>query len=151
MRLLNTTTLEVEEFSDSDTPPYAILSHTWSNSEISFFSMQTPDSTIRSKAGFKKLEKFCALARDHGFEYGWADTCCIDKRNSAELSEAINSMYGYYYNSSECLIYLEDVPPSTLGSRDEILDAFKNSRWVTRGWTLQELIAPKTRHFFAGN
>lgn len=158
MRLLDTGTLKLKEFFDSNTPPYAILSHTWGNEEISFLEMQNHDEGIRAKAGFKKIINFCALAKSHGFAYGWADSCCIDKRNSAELSEAINSMYQYYYNAAECLVYLEDIP-SQLDAQNErtmvesefLLTAIKSSRWFTRGWTLQELIAPKQRYFFAGD
>jgi hypothetical protein len=155
IRLLNTDTLEFEEFFDSKTPPYAILSHTWGNEEISFIEMQNHTVVIgyKDKAGFKKIMNFCALAKRHGFTYGWADSCCIDKRNSAELSEAINSMYRYYYNAAECLVYLEDVPTEVEGTIDQVgqANAIKCSRWFTRGWTLQELIAPKTRYFFAGD
>jgi Heterokaryon incompatibility protein (HET) len=155
IRLLNTDTLKLEEFFDSKTPPYVILSHTWGNEEVSFIEMQRNDVAIgsRLKEGFKKISNFCAMAKRHGFTYGWADSCCIDKRNSAELSEAINSMYRYYYNAAECLVYLEDVPAKINGAIDQVgqLGAIKSSRWFTRGWTLQELIAPKVRHFFAGD
>jgi thermostable 8-oxoguanine DNA glycosylase len=116
MRLLNTISFELEEFFDSNTPRYAILSHTWGNEEISFFEMQNQDEAIRQKAGFKKILNFCSLAKRHGFIYGWADTCCTDKRNSAELSEAINSMYRYYYNIAEYLVYPKDVLPKTKGT-----------------------------------
>ena len=153
MWLLNTETGCLEEFVESNTPPYAILSHTWMNEEITFVEIQNADETIRSKAGFKKIKKFCTLARRHGYTYGWADTCCIDKRSSAELSEAINSMYRYYYNAAECVVYLEDVPARVDGSRGQEaqLSAINSSRWFTRCWTLQELLASKTRYFFAGD
>lgn len=151
MRLVNTVSLELEEFFDSYTPPYAILSHTWGSEEISFSEMQDPNEAIRGKSGFQKIVSFCALAKKRGFKYGWADSCCIDKRSSAELSEAINSMYRYYYDAAECLVYLSDVPPKVTGfmNRDSQLAAVQSSRWFGRGWTLQELIAPKERHFFA--
>jgi hypothetical protein len=151
MWLLHTETGVLEEFVESNTPPYAILSHTWMNEEITFVGMQNWDDKIRSKAGFKKIRKFCTLARSHGFLYGWADTCCIDKRSSAELSEAINSMYRYYYNAAECVVYLEDVPAKIEWSMEGQLSAIKSSRWFTRCWTLQELLASKTRYFFAGD
>jgi hypothetical protein len=148
MWLLHTKSLELEEFFDLNTPSYAILSHTWGNEEISFVEMQSGDEATRRKAGFKKIENFCTLADEHGFTYGWADSCCIDKRSSAELSEAINSMYRYYYNAAECLVYLEDVPVKGAGSIAQ-LEAIKSSRWFTRGWTLQELVASNTRRFYA--
>ena len=123
---------------------------------MSFIEMQNKDTAIGShhlKEGFKKISKFCALAEKHGFMYGWVDSCCIDKRNSAELSEAINSMYRYYYDAAECLVYLENIPPKAEGIVDQVgqFNAIRSSRWFTRGWTLQELIASKTRHFFAGD
>ncbi len=115
--------------------------------------MQNADENVRNKAGFKKILKFCTLAKRHGYTYGWADTCCIDKRSSAELSEAINSMYRYYYNAAECVVYLEDVPARVEGSiaQEGQLSAIKSSRWFTRCWTLQELLASKTRYFFSGD
>ena len=151
MWLLHTETGDLEEFVESNAPPYAILSHTWMNEEITFVEMQNADETIRNKAGFKKIKNFCTLARRRGYTYGWADTCCIDKRSSAELSEAINSMYRYYYNAAECVVYLEDVPARVFRSRrqEAQLSAIKSSRWFTRCWTLQELLASKTRYFFA--
>lgn len=151
MWLLQTESLELEEFFDSNTPPYAILSHTWGSEEISFVEMQNGGEAARLKAGFKKVAIFCTLAKSHGFTYAWADSCCIDKQSSAELSEAINSMYRYYYNAAECLVYLEDVPAKIEGSIDpEVqLKTIKSSRWFTRGWTLQELLASKKRQFFA--
>jgi len=155
MCLLHTETLALKEFGDSDPPPYVILSHTWGEEEISFFDMKDGGDVygFLPKKGFTKIAKFCALAKKHGFTYGWVDTCCIDKGSSAELSEAINSMYLYYYNAAECLVYLEDVPGKNergVAGVDQ-LDAIKSSRWFTRGWTLQELVASKTRYFFAGD
>lgn len=139
MRLINTHTLELREFFDSQVPPYAILSHTWGNEEVSFVEMQNHDEAIRLKAGYQKITKFCALTKRHGFEHGWVDTCCIDKRNSAELSEAINSMYAYYHDAAECFIFLEDVWPVSEGAVDrEVQIGFmKASRYFTRGWTTQ--------------
>jgi hypothetical protein len=83
-----------------------------------------------------------------GFEYVWVDTCCIDKTSSAELSEAINSMFSWYQKADVCYVYLSDYlfPARKDNSLDE--EFFKNSRWFTRGWTLQELIAPESVVFF---
>ena len=97
----------------------------------------------KSKAGYAKVLKSCEKARQDGHQYIWIDTCCIDKRSSAELSEAINSMWKWYQKSKVCYAYLCDVPSRgelNLGSAD--YDAFSKSRWFTRGWTLQELLAP---------
>jgi hypothetical protein len=152
MWLLDTSTFELAEFFDSKTPVYAILSHTWENEEISFPEMQSAHAATKKKSGYTKIVKFCQLAKARGYEYGWVDTCCIDKRNSADLSEAINSMFRYYYNAGECVIYLFDVPGVVgvdAASRQQQLDSFRVSRWFTRGWTLQELLAPKERTFFS--
>src|SRR5271155_2971591 len=138
MRLLNSKTLKLEEFPESEIPKYAILSHTWGKDEISFQDMQT--GSAGKKAGYTKIKFSSAQALDDGLDYFWVDTCCIDKSSSAELSEAINSMYRWYQNAQICYAYLADVivaeKPRGRGS------AFERSRWFTRGWTLQELIAP---------
>lgn len=123
-------------------PPYAILSHTWGpdSDEVTFTDII--EGTGKQKAGYRKLY-FCARqAIDDGLNYFWVDTCCIDKSSSAELSEAINSMFAYYEGAAICYAYLADVS-------DEI-QSFQNSRWFTRGWTLQELVAPKIVKFFDG-
>ncbi|KAF5343223.1 hypothetical protein D9758_013395 [Tetrapyrgos nigripes] len=138
MRLLNTKTLKLAEFY-ADIPLYAILSHTWEKEEVTFQDIQNLE-TARLKAGFVKVWNACARARNYDFEWIWIDSCCINKESSAELSEAINSMYQYYEDAAVCYVYLCDVsiefhprnPKST----------FKDSRWFKRGWTLQELLAP---------
>ncbi|KAK7450135.1 hypothetical protein VKT23_013017 [Stygiomarasmius scandens] len=136
MRLLNTKLSSepwVREFS-TDIPPYAILSHTWDNSEFTF---QDINKKLQHKlSGFLKVQGACKHARKYDFEWIWIDTCCIDKSSSAELSEAINSMYRYYEKSEVCYVYLADV-----SSTDDLGD-FRKSKWFTRGWTLQELLAP---------
>jgi hypothetical protein len=128
-----------------DIPRYAILSHTWGkdNEEVNFNDFVVGPS--KSKAGYRKIQ-FCAeqAARD-GLQYFWVDTCCIDKSNFTELSEAINSMFRWYRDAAKCYVYLSDV--STCGFDWE--SDFRNSRWFTRGWTLQELIAPTSVDFFS--
>lgn len=131
MRLLNTRTLKLEGFVD-DYPPYAIISHCWSDEEV-VFSDLADITEARKKQGFSKVEKTCEQAVKDGFDWVWIDTCCIDKSSSAELSEAINSMFAWYKNSNKCYAYLADV---------EALDGFARSKWFTRAWTLQELLAP---------
>ncbi|THV00334.1 hypothetical protein K435DRAFT_818340 [Dendrothele bispora CBS 962.96] len=117
MRLINTMTLQVVEFLGIDVPPYAILSHTWGDEEVTF-------------PGFIKILKSCELARRDGFEYIWNNTCCIDKESSAELSEAINSMYSHYGGSGVCYAYLADDNDSD----DEmtVSASLWRSRWFTR-------------------
>jgi heterokaryon incompatibility protein (HET) len=93
--------------------------------------------------GFKKVQGACSLAHSQGYMWIWIDTCCIDKSNSAELTEAINSMFRYYQEAEVCYVYLKDV---TYWNPSET--EFRHSRWFTRGWTLQELIAPATVQFY---
>jgi hypothetical protein len=92
----------------------------------------------RDKAGFQKIQKCCEQAQKDGLQYPWVDTCCIDKRSSSELSEAINSMFDWYARAKICYVFLADVPEKEL----------QDSLWFTRGWTLQELIAPETVSFY---
>ncbi|KAI0474737.1 heterokaryon incompatibility protein-domain-containing protein [Xylaria cf. heliscus] len=145
MRLLNVQTLVLEEFNYPPYPSYAILSHTWGNEEISF--QDTHDLRRASiKEGFAKLKLTCRMTIAQKLQYVWIDTCCIDKSSSAELSEAINSMYQWYRSSSKCLVYLEDLPSTV--TMDDLDGPLEKCRWFTRGWTLQELVAPQTVLFY---
>lgn len=119
MRLLNTTTIELCEFDDNERPKkYAVLSHRWEKEEE--ISLQDlPKRSCRKRKGYRKISECCRIARAQNIEYVWIDTCCIDKKSSAELSEAINSMY-----------------------------EFRESVWFKRGWTLQELLAPSSVEFY---
>ncbi|KAH6965008.1 heterokaryon incompatibility protein-domain-containing protein [Fusarium venenatum] len=145
MRLLNVDTLELEWFPGNHKPPYAILSHTWGSEEI----MLQDVASLRTGqgAGFTKTRAACAEASRRGFDYVWVDTCCIDKSSSAELSEAINSMFKWYENSEICFAYLDDVYTSF----GDIRKSMSQSRWFTRGWTLQELLAPNELIFFSSD
>ncbi|PYH73618.1 ankyrin repeat-containing protein [Aspergillus vadensis CBS 113365] len=141
MRLLNTCLSDtgdflIQEFFDYELPPYAILSHTWGEEEVTYQEINTVSA--KEKSGYKKIIQCCSVARTDGYKYVWIDTCCIDKTSSAELSEAINSMYRWYQTSELCYAILADVQ-----SEDEI----DKSRWLTRGWTLQELITPSKMVF----
>ncbi|KAH6702877.1 heterokaryon incompatibility protein-domain-containing protein [Leptodontidium sp. MPI-SDFR-AT-0119] len=152
MRLLNTSTLKLELFFGCELPIYAILSHTWGEDEVTLQDMSTP-AEAEKKAGYAKLSGCCKKAVEDGYSYVWIDTCCIDKTSSAELSEAINSMYMWYRDADVCYAYLTDVPiPFEVDSSGVgfygLPEAFKSSRWFSRGWTLQELIAPKTVEFY---
>lgn len=141
MRLINVETKCLELFYRDPTEPYAILSHTWGkeDSELSFQDMQRLDKCDYGRR--LKLDRSCRLARQDGIKYVWIDTCCIDKTNSVELSEAINSMFRWYQKSTICYAYLSDVVP---GGSERI----HKSRWFSRGWTLQELLAPRKVSFF---
>ncbi|KAF2463438.1 HET-domain-containing protein [Lindgomyces ingoldianus] len=133
-------------------PAYAILSHTWGKDEVILQDMEANagmDKAV-SKAGWRKIQ-FCAdQAAADGLHYFWIDTCCIDKRNAVELGAAINSMFRWYQNASRCYVYLSDVSKSEgAGGEKAWKEAFRTSRWFTRGWTLQELIAPRLVEFFS--
>ncbi|KIN03460.1 hypothetical protein OIDMADRAFT_193192, partial [Oidiodendron maius Zn] len=147
MRLLDVSTLQFREFLGSNIPPYAILSHTWGTEEVDFQEIQEQRNETKSKSGYLKVKKCCEKAAAHGYKYAWVDSCCIDKRSSAELSEAINSMFNWYRRSQECFVYLADVLMTSGFPTTE----FKKSRWFTRGWTLQELLAPDTIFFYDRN
>jgi Heterokaryon incompatibility protein (HET) len=132
---------------------YAILSHTWGvdTEEVSFKDMM--DGTGKRKRGYDKI-RFCGeQARRDGLQYFWVDTCCIDKSNSTELQEAINSMFRWYRNAAKCYVYLADVSKSAFDTDGELSQYwesyFQKSRWFARGWTLQDLIAPALVEFFS--
>lgn len=169
MRLLETTdgrsyNLTSDFVQKGWVPPYAILSHTWEDLQEITFDDVIADKRSKSKrwrasarllsrkTGYDKL-RFCAKqAHRDGLQYFWIDTCCIDKSDSQELEIAINSMFCWYKNASKCYVYLSDV---TVRNRSGIaqgptwLPAFRKSRWFTRGWTLQELLAPAVVEFFS--
>jgi hypothetical protein len=156
MRLLHAKKLTFYEFQGSNIPPYAILSHRWEDGEVTLQDMESVSRNWNKKQGLRKIKECCRQATMDGLMYVWVDTCCIDKLSSAELSEAINSMYRWYQNSTICYAYLSDVSvpkdegnilSSALGSMTQ----FQRSKWWTRGWTLQELIAPSIVKFFAND
>ena len=139
MWLLDTTTIQLQLFLTTDIPHYAILSHTWGDEEVTLQDLQCNPPRNQHLAGYIKILDCCAQARLDGFEYVWIDTCCIDKTNSAELSEAINSMFTWYRDAVQCYAFLSDI---------ESVEELPKSRWFMRGWTLQELIAPLSVIFF---
>ncbi|KAI0702586.1 heterokaryon incompatibility protein-domain-containing protein [Earliella scabrosa] len=157
MWVLETATLKLHFFPSPEKVPggYAILSHTWDAKEQSFQQLQQINrrfilDKVRRKLVSPKIRNFCDLARREGYKWGWVDTCCIDKTSSAELSEAINSMFRYYTLSHVCYAYLSDVPlQGRLNGTAVRLSPFASSRWHTRGWTLQELIAPRVVFFLS--
>ena len=144
MRLLHTSHLKFREYIGQNIPRYAILSHTWvEDEEISFKEWQDQTPETSNKSGYRKIIAACREARGNGLNWIWVDTCCIDKSSSAELTEAINSMYKWYERSSVCYAYMSDVISS-----ESFENEFDGSRWFTRGWTLQELLAPAELAFF---
>lgn len=146
--------LSFVEYAGRETPPYAILSHTWGadGDEVTFRDIL--EGGGKGKPGYRKLS-FCAKqAVNDGLQLFWVDTCCIDKSSSAELQEAINSFYQWYQKADKCYAYLSDVSTRGLAGNGSAAQqgwkqAFQDSRWFTRGWTLQELLAPIAVEFFS--
>jgi hypothetical protein len=145
LRLQDDGGFSLVEMFGKDIPQYAILSHTWgaSNEEVTFRDLT--EGTGKRKAGYRKLT-FCRkqTAKDN-LQYFWVDTCCIDKSSSAELAEAINSMFRWYKEAAKCYVYLSDITTAERTWEP----AFRNCRWFTRGWTIQELLAPTSVEFFS--
>lgn len=144
MRLLNTRTFEFKDFYER-VPKYAILSHRWENEKITCRIVE--ERQQENVPGWAKVRDCCMLARTRHVQWIWVDTCCIDKTSSSELSEAINSMYRWYAEAKECYVYMSDVGVPNLSTHKK-LEQFASSVWFTRGWTLQELVAPKTVLFW---
>ena len=135
MRLLNTLACKIQEFLPGSIPPYVILSHRWRKEEVSYKDLTGPKRNPSALKGWAKLESFCLAAKKDGWEWVWMDTCCIDKSNSTELSEAINSIYQWYREAEFCIAYLADV----LVIKDETGTERKclyKTEWFKRGWTL---------------
>jgi hypothetical protein len=137
--------LSLVEYVGKDIPQYAILSHTWGADQEEVNFRDIIKHSGKSKTGYKKLHFCRKQAANDGLQFFWIDTCCIDKSSSAELSEAINSMFRWYHKAARCYAYLSDV--STGSSQNN--QSIQQSRWFRRGWTLQELIAPTSVEFFS--
>lgn len=148
MRLLNTKSLNLEEFFEPDVPAYAILSHRWEEGEITFSDIE--NRIYRTKKAYSKLEFACKQAEEDCLRYIWIDTCSIDKSSSSELSEAINSMFRWYHDAEVCYAFMSDVLTDPQ-DQEATSKSFAQSAWFTRGWTLQELIAPEKVHFYDAN
>ncbi|KAF9477388.1 hypothetical protein BDN70DRAFT_810788, partial [Pholiota conissans] len=129
----------------SELTKYAILSHTWlrsTSAEVTYSDWYSKTFDM-SHIGYRKLVNFCKVASaDFGLTLGWIDTVCIDKSSSSELDESIRSMYKWYQKSAVCITYL---------SETITLDDMASDPWFTRGWTLQELIAPMNLKFYTQN
>ena len=152
MRLINTFTLTQEDFPGShDIPDYAILSHCWGSPKEEVTFRELRNNTYRQDCyGWRKIVECYHLAQDDGLQWAWVDTCCIDKRSSAELAEAISSMFKWYEAAKVCYAFLPDID-TDIHKRpfwSTEMQSFANSRWFTRGWTLQELLAPANVVFF---
>lgn len=148
MWLINTETLVLEPFQACPSDTYAILSHTWGSDaeELNFDEFRAGKG--RQKSGFRKIWMCCEQAQKDNLKYAWVDTCCIDKRSSTELSEAINSMFSWYASARVCYAYLADINRYDPLIPQNDPQSFLNSYYYSRGWTLQELIAPRSVFFY---
>ena len=157
MWLLSTDRAELRSFPSPDNigDEYAILSHVWDGQEMSFQDLRALHDDYRTTGRVPrdyvspKIRHSCLLAQQHGYNWIWIDACCIDKTSSAELSEAINSMFRFYALAHACYVFLRDVPSNCILSDKD--SAFRKSRWHERGWTLQELLAPKLVIFISSD
>jgi hypothetical protein len=152
--------LVIASFHENELPPYAILSHTWGadTEEVTFADLvggnNKAEHSYKKKPGYKKI-RFCGeQAQQDELQYFWVDTCCIDKSDKAELSFAIQSMFRWYQKATKCYAYLPDVSTNKQKASSTLSEytwepSFRSSRWFTRGWTLQELLAPSTVEFFS--
>lgn len=145
MRLINVQTRKIKDFIGTRIPQYAILSHTWEEGEEVTYQDYIAKSRTAAK-GYRKVDMTCRLAIQHGLSYAWVDTCCIDKTSSAELSEAINSMFRWYQNAQACFVYLNDLEPdcwdhlgqcrwyvsrrTSRSANDHNADAFQVHSWL---------------------
>ncbi|KAL5371406.1 hypothetical protein DPSP01_014286 [Paraphaeosphaeria sporulosa] len=139
---------------DDVIPPYAILSHTWGADEEEVTFNDLARNVGKNKPGYKKIQLCGEQAKRDGLQYFWVDTCCINKANKAEHSLAIRSMFRWYSHAERCYVYLSDVSSSPLSAEGEANSLpweseFRGSKWFTRGWTLQELLAPSVVEFFS--
>lgn len=156
MRLLKRTpdhNLQLVLVDDYHPPPYAILSHTWSEGQEVIYD-EVVAGTGKGKKGYAKILFCIDRAAEDGIEYSWVDTCCINKSSQQEVQTAINSMFRWYQGAAKCYVYLADVQVPVEVSVAQAFpiswaQAFRKSKWFTRGWTLQELLAPASVEFFS--
>ncbi|KAM3420458.1 hypothetical protein BST61_g3728 [Cercospora zeina] len=150
MRLIHTTFIAFCEFEGAQIPDYAVISHRWASDEISCQIFQDTAVEDRVGSGWAKIIEGCRMARSRKIRWLWIDTCCIDKRSSAELTESVNAMFKYYQQSRQCFVFLPDVHAVPADSA-ELEAQLSKSVWFTRGWTLQELLASPIATFYNSN
>lgn len=142
-----------KDLARKDIPPYAILSHTWGTDTDEVTYQDVISRCATAKVGYKKIELCAQQAKKDGWNHIWVDTCCINKTNLVELSEAINSMFEWYAKAGRCYVYLSDVfrksSSRECATTKSLEEQLQSSRWFTRGWTLQELLAPQVVEFFS--
>ncbi|KAF2763685.1 HET-domain-containing protein [Teratosphaeria nubilosa] len=142
MWLLNVLTYKLKFFNSLSDVQYTILSHTWGEEEVLYRDLEHLE-TAQTKLGWTKIRYICQQTIEDGLLWTWIDTCCIDKHSSTELSEAINSMFSWYQSAAVCHAYFAETWDSLCVDDAVKWRRFEESRWWTRGWTLQELLAPQ--------
>ncbi|KIO10640.1 hypothetical protein M404DRAFT_128934, partial [Pisolithus tinctorius Marx 270] len=125
---------------------YVMFSHVWQGNEPSFQDINDVESksvwNLPDTPLNEKLRNFCKEVRRLGHNWAWSDTCCIDKSTSSTLNQSLTSMYKWYANSVATLVFLAGVAhPSKSGD-------LARSIWMTRAWTLQELLSPNVIFFY---
>jgi hypothetical protein len=131
---------------------YGMLSHVWLPDEEDEVTYQDIlDNTAHTKLGYRKLKLCADWARRDGTKYFWCDTCCINPDSTMERDEAIKSMFQWYADAKRCWVYLKDVTRKIDGGEDNPHWKYQleHSRWLLRDWTLQELLAPPSVHFYS--
>lgn len=163
--MLNTETMRLNTYDQPHAffkgEGYAILSHRWENPEITFDQMRAGElsGTVPQSS---KIQRACETAKSRDLKWIWIDTCCINKDSQSELAEALNSMFKWYREAKVCFAYLFDVRRETSSKEHDVFRrqtrqddphsedgvSSKHSVWFSRGWTLQELLAPKVIQFY---
>ncbi|KAL2106812.1 hypothetical protein VUR80DRAFT_6186 [Thermomyces stellatus] len=145
MRLLHTRTLNLEQFYDLQTRPhYVVLSHTWEPGHLNYADLTDRRERALSGPGSALVHHACDVALKLGYEYIWIECICVDGSSTAEVSEAVNSAFRWFQKAAVCLVYLADLPA---GSPNDDT-SWRRCEWWTRAWTLPELLAPSTVHFY---
>ncbi|KAG6372488.1 hypothetical protein JVT61DRAFT_7591 [Boletus reticuloceps] len=122
---------------------YVMLSHKWEDNEPLFRQVaHIAVYDLETSPTHDKLQTFCKIVRDAGFNWAWSDTCCIDKSDHFVLQEALVAMFRWYQGSAMVIVFLRGVRPSSPRG------ALAASIWNTRAWTLQEYIAAKVIRFY---
>ncbi|KAJ8518481.1 hypothetical protein ONZ45_g4467 [Pleurotus djamor] len=130
-----------QSFDQNTVARYAIASHRWDRQELAFVDREDLKSMeMKKQTAYAKFKGLCKAAEASGCRFVWIDTLCIDNTNAPELDESIRSMFSWYRNAYVCIVYL--------GQSDDESDIAKDT-WFSRGWTLQELLAPKRIQFYS--
>ena len=122
---------------------YAMFSHKWENNEPLFEKViHIVVYDLEESSTHDKLQMFCKIVWEAGFQWAWSDTCCVNKADHFVLQEALVAMFKWYEGSSLTVVFLRGVRfPSKRGD-------LVGSIWNSRAWTLQEYHASKVVRFY---